>query len=103
MVAGTTRGVASKGTGLVASAGLKVLVELVGCMWDCSGKLGRMVRGWGMPKSSEVGAKAATGPEGVGLAVDAKVAIGYEEAVLAVDAKVATGFAKMRLAAGLCG
>jgi len=51
----------------------KVLGGLEGCIWGYNGKMGRMVRGWDMPKSNEV------------------------------DAKAASEFAKADLAAGLCG
>ena len=40
----------------------------VGCIWGCSGSLEKMAIEWGMPKSSEVVAKAATGFVGAGLA-----------------------------------
>ena len=72
-VMGATLDVASKGFRFVENVELKALVGLEGCMWGCSGMLGRMVKGWGMPKSN------------------------------GVDAKAATEFAMADLAAGLCG
>ena len=53
--------VAPKGCGFAEFGVPKGLVGLEVCMWDCSGRLGRMGRVRGMPKSSEVVAKAATG------------------------------------------
>jgi hypothetical protein len=52
----------------VENVELKALVGLEGCMWSCSGMLGRMVKGWGMPKSNGVEAKAATKFAMAGLA-----------------------------------
>ena len=72
-VVGATLDVVPKGFGFVGKVEPKVLVGLEGCMWGCSGMLGRMVRGWGMPKSN------------------------------GVDPKAATEFAMADLAAGLCG
>ena len=78
-VVGATLDVEPKGFGFAGIRGPKALVEpkalvgLEGCMWGCSGMFGRMVRGWGMPKSN------------------------------GVDAKAATEFAMADLAAGLCG
>ena len=72
-VVGATLDVALKRFGFAGIGALNVLEGLEGCMWDYSGKLGRMVRGWDMPKSNEV------------------------------DAEVATEFAMAGLAAGLCG
>ena len=60
-VVGATLDVAPKGFGFVGVGALKVLEGLVGCMWGCSGRLGKMEREWGMPKSREVVAKVATG------------------------------------------
>jgi len=68
-VVGATLDVAPKGYGFVGVGASKVLEGLLGCMWDCSGRLGRMVRGWDMPKSNEVGAKAAIELAMAGLAV----------------------------------
>ena len=59
-VVGATLDVAPKGFGFAGVVAPKVLEGLVGCMWGCSGRLGRMVIGWDTPKSSEVVAEAAT-------------------------------------------
>ena len=59
-VVGATLDVAPKRFGFAAIGVPKVLGGLEGCMWGYNGKLGRMVRGWDMPKSNEVDAKAAT-------------------------------------------
>jgi len=59
-VVGATLDVAPKGFGFVGVGAPKVLEGLVGCMWGCSGRLGRMVTGWDMSKSSEVVAEADT-------------------------------------------
>ena len=59
-IVGATLDVAPKGFGFVGVGVPKALEGLVGCMWGCSGRLGRLVTGWDMPKSSEVVAKAAT-------------------------------------------
>ena len=59
VVVGTTLDVAPKRFGFVAIGAPKVLGGLEGCMWGCSGMLGRMVKGWGMPKSNGVDVKAA--------------------------------------------
>jgi len=59
-VVGATLGVAPKRFGFGGIGAPKVLEGLEGCMWGYSGKLGMMVRGWDMPKSNEVDAKAAT-------------------------------------------
>ena len=59
VVVGATLDVAPKGFGFAGIGEPKAMGGLEGCMWGYSGKLGRMVRGWGMPKSNEVGAKAA--------------------------------------------
>ena len=72
-VVGATLGVAPKGFGFAGIGEPKALVGLEGCMWGCSGMLGRMAREWGMPKSN------------------------------GADVKAATEFAKVDLAAGLCG
>ena len=53
--------VAAPKGGFVGFGVPKGLVRLVVCMWGCSGRLGKMGREWGTPKSSEVVAKAATG------------------------------------------
>ena len=68
-VVGATLDVAPKEFGFVGFGAPKVLEGLVGCMWGCSGRLGRMVTGWDMPKSSEVIAEAITEFVVVGLAV----------------------------------
>ena len=62
-VVGATLDVAPKGFGFAGVGAPKVLGGQVGCMWDYSGRLGRMVTEWDMPlwKSSEVVAEAATG------------------------------------------
>ena len=52
--------VAPKGLGFVIGEVPNRPEGLVGYMWGCSGRLGRMVTGWDMPKSSEVVAEAAT-------------------------------------------
>ena len=57
---GATLDVALKGFGFAGIGGPKALVGLEGCMWGCSGRLEKMVKGWDMPKSNEVDAKAAT-------------------------------------------
>ena len=67
-VVGATLDVAPKGFGFVGVGVPKALEGLVGCMWGCSGRLGKMVTEWDMPKSSEVVAEAATGFVVVGLA-----------------------------------
>ena len=69
-VVGATLYVAPKGFGFVGVGAPKVLEGLVGYMWGCSGRLGRMVTEWDMPlwKSSEVVAEAATGFVVAGLA-----------------------------------
>ena len=67
-VVGATLDVALKGPRFVGVGAPKVLEGLVGCMWGCSGRLGKMVTGWDMPKSSEVVAEAATGFVVAGLA-----------------------------------
>ena len=59
-IVGATLDVAPKGFGFVGVGVPKVLEGLVGCMWGCSGRLEKMVKGWDMPKSNEVDAKAAT-------------------------------------------
>ena len=66
--AGATLDVAPKWFELAGVGAPKVLEGLVGYMWGCSGRLGRMVTGWDMPKSSEVVAKAGTGSMVAGLA-----------------------------------
>ena len=67
-VVDATLDVPPKGLGFVGVEVPKGLEGLVGCMWGCSGKLGRMGIKWGMPKSNEVAAKAATRFVGAGLA-----------------------------------
>ena len=56
-----TLAVAPKGWGLVGVGVPKVQEGLEVCMWDCSGRLGRMGTVRGTLKSSEVVEKAATG------------------------------------------
>ena len=68
-VVGATLDVAPKGFEFAGVGVPKVLEGLVGCMWGCSGRLGRMVTGWDMPKSNEVDVKAATEFAVAGLAV----------------------------------
>ena len=65
-VVGATLDVTPKG--LAGIGAPKVLGGLEGCMWGYNGKLGRIVRGWDMPKSNEVGAKAAIELAMAGLA-----------------------------------
>ena len=65
---GATLDVVPKRFGFVGIGAPKVLGGLEGCMWGYNGKLGRMVRGWDMPKSNEVDAKAATECAIAGLA-----------------------------------
>ena len=60
-VVGATLDVAPKGFGFAGVGAPKVLGGLVGCMWDYSGRLGKMLTKWDMPKSSGVVAEAATG------------------------------------------
>ena len=67
-VVGATLDVAPRGLGFVGLGVPKGPEGLVGCMWGCSGRLGKMGIKWGMPKSNEVVAKASTGFVGVGLA-----------------------------------
>ena len=67
-VVGATVDVAPKCFGFAGNVEPKALVGLEGCMWGCSGRLERMVRGWDMPKSNEVDAKAATEFAMAGLA-----------------------------------
>lgn len=67
-VVGATLDVALKGFGFAGVGAPKVLEGLVGCMWGCSGRLGRMVIEWDMPKSNEVVVEAANVFVVVGLA-----------------------------------
>jgi len=67
-VVGTTLDVAPKGFGFARIGAPKVLGGLEGCMWGYNGKLGRMVKGWDMPKSNEVDVKPATEFAMAGLA-----------------------------------
>ena len=60
-VVGATLDVAPKGLGFVGVGVPKGLEDLVECMWGYSGRLENLGIEWGMPKSSEVVAKAATG------------------------------------------
>jgi hypothetical protein len=53
--------VAPKEQGLVGVGVPKGLGGLEVCMWGYNGRLGRMVKVWGTPRSSEFVAKAATG------------------------------------------
>ena len=68
-VVGATLDVVPRGFGFAGIGAPKVLGGLEGCMWGYNGSLGRMVRGWDMPKSNEVDAKAATEFAVAGLAV----------------------------------
>ena len=68
-VVGATLDVVPRGFGFVGIGASKVLGGLEGCMWGYNGRLRRMVRGWDMPKSNEVDAKAATEFAVAGLAV----------------------------------
>ena len=73
-VVGATLDVEPKGFGFAGIRGPKALVEpkalvgLEGCMWGYNGKLGRIVKGWDMPKSNEVDVKPATEFAMAGLA-----------------------------------
>ena len=67
-VVGATLDIAPKGFGFAGIGGPKALVGLEGCMWGCSGRLERMAKGWDMPKSNVVDAKAATEFAMAGLA-----------------------------------
>ena len=67
-VVGATLDVVPKGFGFAGLVAPKVLEGLVGCMWGCIGRLGKMVIEWDMLKSSEVVAEAATGFVVAGLA-----------------------------------
>ena len=67
-VVGATLDVVPKGLGFVGIVEPKALGGLEGCRWVYSGKLGRMVKEWGMPKSNGVDAKAATEFAMAGLA-----------------------------------
>ena len=66
-VVGATLDVVPKDFGFVENVEPKALVGLEGYMWGCSGMLGRMVRGWGTPKSNGIDAKAATESAVAGL------------------------------------
>ena len=59
-IVGATLDVAPKGFGFVGVGVPKALEGLVGCMWGCIGRLGKMVIEWDMPKSSEVVVEDAT-------------------------------------------
>ena len=65
-VVGATLDVAPKGLGFVGVGVPKGSGGLVGYIWGCSGRLGKMGIKWGMPKSNEVVAKAGTGFVGAG-------------------------------------
>ena len=67
-VVGAILDVAPKGLGFVGVGVPKALEGLVGCMWGCNGRLGKMGSKWDMPKSNEVVVKATTGFVGAGLA-----------------------------------
>ena len=67
-VVGATLDVVPKGFEFAGIGAPKVLGGLEGCTWGCNGRLGRMVRGWGTPKSNGVDAKAATEFAMAGLA-----------------------------------
>ena len=66
-VVGATLDVVPMEFGFAGNGVPKVLGGPEGCMWDCNGRLGRMVRGWGTPKSNGVDAKAATESAVAGL------------------------------------
>ena len=70
LVVGATLDVVPKGFGFAGIGVPKVLGGLEGCMWGCNGRLGRMVRGWGTPKSNGVDAKAATESAVAGLVAE---------------------------------
>ena len=59
-VVGATLDVVPMEFGFAGNGWPKVLGGPEGCMWDCNGRLGRMVTEWDMLKSSEVVAEAAT-------------------------------------------
>ena len=67
-VVGATLDVAPKGLGFVGVGVPKGSGGLVGYMWGCSGRLGKMGIKWGMPKFNELVAKATTGFVGASLA-----------------------------------
>ena len=69
-VVGATFDVVPKGFGFAGIGAPKVLGGPEGCMWGCNGRLGRMVRGWGTPKSNGVDAKAATESAVAGLVAE---------------------------------
>ena len=60
--------VAPKGLGFVIGEVPNRPEGLVGYMWGCSGRLGKMGIKWGMPKFNELVAKATTGFVGASLA-----------------------------------
>ena len=59
-IVGGTLDLALKCFGFVGIGEPKAMVGLERCMWGCSGRLEKMVKGWDMPKSNEVDAKVAT-------------------------------------------
>ena len=59
-IVGATLDLAPKCFGFVGIGEPKAMVGLEQCMWGCSGRLEKMVKGWDMPKSNVVDAKAAT-------------------------------------------
>jgi len=67
-VVGATLDVAPKGLGYVGCVVPKGLEGMLGCMWGCIGRLGKMVIEWDMPKSNEVDVKPATEFAMAGLA-----------------------------------
>ena len=67
-IVGATLDVTPKCFGFVGIGEPKAMVGLERCMWGCSGRLERMAKGWDMPKSNVVDAKAATEFAMAGLA-----------------------------------
>ena len=59
-IVGATLDVAPKCFGFVGIGEPQAMVGLERCMWGCSGRLEKMVKGWDMSKSNEVDAKVAT-------------------------------------------
>ena len=59
-IVSATLDVAPKCFEFVGIGETKAMVGLERSMWGCSGRLEKMVKGWDMPKSNEVDAKAAT-------------------------------------------
>jgi len=59
-IVGATIDVAPKCFGFLGIEEPKAMVGLERCVWGCSGRLEKMVKGWDMSKSNEVDAKAVT-------------------------------------------